>query len=439
MRYSGFFRRGEHPHHHHHHLRRVRHNKWLAFRALTGKVEERFQNQRHEEQGSKGGKPLAHLALGLAMSTVVVLCALSDRPFAHNLPLQGMLQACFCLVAAVLYAIYMIMSRMLHFILTNSQEDSLSRSPYPSPDEDFLEDEQDNNNNSSSSRNEEEEAVTETQTESAAAAAEAAVVAPKKRRKRESLQHINRGTTGEFHWLLSYNDDDNEDEDDDHDVEEEDITDTSALLSRAGVPREVVISSMYMGGSGAFLAIQPLCMWEIDCSCAFIFALLCISAFTEYTRSRRLLLCSISLTLILALVLIFLSSSTTANTTFNLNTNNITSHHGYNNNINSNIYAAAWMWPRLLLAVASPLLLRAGGGGAGSAFYHSMTSSETLETGLPVSVLLAILVLCWYVFVIWIMRNFLNFDTCAVCAGTAPSKTCSMNPGPRCLCGRLFP
>ena len=28
-----------------------------------------------------------------------------------------------------------------------------------------------------------------------------------------------------------------------------------------GVPREVVISSMYLGGTGMFLAVAPLCMW----------------------------------------------------------------------------------------------------------------------------------------------------------------------------------
>jgi hypothetical protein len=52
-------------------------------------------------------------------------------------------------------------------------------------------------------------------------------------------------------------------------------------------------------------------------------------------------------------------------------------------------------WPLVLLAASSPVLLRAGGGGVGP-FMHSLPPSQTLETGLPVSILLAILVICWY-------------------------------------------
>jgi hypothetical protein len=52
-------------------------------------------------------------------------------------------------------------------------------------------------------------------------------------------------------------------------------------------------------------------------------------------------------------------------------------------------------WPFILLAMTSPIMLRAGGGGGGQ-FRHYMPPSQTLETGLPVSALLSILVLCWY-------------------------------------------
>jgi hypothetical protein len=52
-------------------------------------------------------------------------------------------------------------------------------------------------------------------------------------------------------------------------------------------------------------------------------------------------------------------------------------------------------WPLIILAASSPILLRAGGGGVGP-FTHSLPPSQTMETGLPVSILLSILVICWY-------------------------------------------
>jgi hypothetical protein len=52
-------------------------------------------------------------------------------------------------------------------------------------------------------------------------------------------------------------------------------------------------------------------------------------------------------------------------------------------------------WPIALLAAPSPFLLRAGGGGPGL-HLQAISPSQTLETGLPVCTLLAILILCWY-------------------------------------------
>ena len=55
------------------------------------------------------------------------------------------------------------------------------------------------------------------------------------------------------------------------------------------------------------------------------------------------------------------------------------------------------LWPFMLLAAVSPLLLRAGGGGVLSGgLYHTMSPSQTLETGIPVNGLLAGLVLSWF-------------------------------------------
>jgi len=55
----------------------------------------------------------------------------------------------------------------------------------------------------------------------------------------------------------------------------------------------------------------------------------------------------------------------------------------------------AMKWPLIFLSATSPVFLRAGGGGVGN-FFFSLPPSQTLETGLPVSVVLAILVLCYH-------------------------------------------
>jgi len=39
------------------------------------------------------------------------------------------------------------------------------------------------------------------------------------------------------------------------------LSDDEEEEAPAQIPREALISSMYLGGSGAFLAIPPLCMW----------------------------------------------------------------------------------------------------------------------------------------------------------------------------------
>ena len=42
------------------------------------------------------------------------------------------------------------------------------------------------------------------------------------------------------------------------------------IVQSQRLPRNVVISSMYLGGSGAFLAIPALCMWDFTISAFFI-------------------------------------------------------------------------------------------------------------------------------------------------------------------------
>lgn len=56
------------------------------------------------------------------------------------------------------------------------------------------------------------------------------------------------------------------------------------------------------------------------------------------------------------------------------------------------------LWPFLIFSAVSPVLLRAGGGSVYvGGLYHSMTPVQTLETGIPITILLAGLVLSWYI------------------------------------------
>jgi hypothetical protein len=132
-----------------------------------------------------------------------------------------------------------------------------------------------------------------------------------------------------------------------------------------GVPREVVVSNMYLGGVGAFLSIAPLCMWDLPCTLAFCAALLCIAMCSERT-------------------------------------------HWLTGSIASTLLCVAWIestkkpqtpdgpapWPHIIVAAASPFLIRSS---AGTLLHHRLPPSQTLETSLPVAVVLAILVLCWYI------------------------------------------
>ena len=244
--------------------------KWLTFRALTAST-----------INGRDKRPWTHVALAACVCVVVTLCVLNDHLFSKNAQLQNMLQACFCLIAAAMYALYMFITRMLRLILSYSS-DHLALSPY----------------------------------------------------------------TEEHHHQLEKIDEEEEGE------------------PPTTTPREAIISSMYSGGAGAFLAIQPLCMWSVESSAAFLLTLLLIAACTELSRQRVLMLLSTFATVLLVLLPCQTPTLTTT-------------------------------WPRVLLAAASPLLLK-GGTSSSSFYHHTMTPSETLETGLPVSSLLAILVLCWY-------------------------------------------
>lgn len=131
------------------------------------------------------------------------------------------------------------------------------------------------------------------------------------------------------------------------------------------VPTEVVVSSMYMGGVGSFLAVSPLCMWYPPSTMAFCIALIMIAVHTEKK--------------IIAIVAC----------------------------VGFTIGFGAWFefakpiamesWCHIIVGAASPFFLWMSAGNGGSLYYHRLSAGKTLETALPVSVVLSILVLCWYV------------------------------------------
>jgi hypothetical protein len=180
-------------------------------------------------------------------------------------------------------------------------------------------------------------------------------------------------------------------------ADEEDEPGDDALSK---LPREAVISSMYLGGTGAFLAIPPLCMWDISISSSFALSLLAIAfldaskvaiefranvdtaaAISNLKRLRLFHIGSIVNTLICimwldgqdrAVALIPHPNATSAPSGDNM------------------MVVVGQQWPLVLLAASSPFLLRGGPS------RRCMSPSQTLETGLPVCTLLAILILCWY-------------------------------------------
>jgi hypothetical protein len=225
------------------------------------------------------------------------------------------------------------------------------------------------------------------------------------------------------------------------------------VMRFVGLPREVVVSSMYLGGTGTFLAVAPLCMWDCAVTLAFLVSLFLIAlmdtsrtAIIHRSRAYWALAVVLSLTLAFAIAieassrlpqlassaliadyvrlhpLFFATALLTEEDTKNgaallLLPPSSSLSSSLNGSSGSSrlppplllpdadteaalLLAQAGhtsLWPFLILAACSPILLRAGGGGVYvGGLYHSMTPSQTLETGLPVNGLLAGLVLAWF-------------------------------------------
>jgi hypothetical protein len=159
-------------------------------------------------------------------------------------------------------------------------------------------------------------------------------------------------------------------------------------LYRAGFNnghREALISSMYLGGAGAFMALPALCFWDISVTASFLISLTLIALFSDHTKLKdftpnqdkqhvlstlkrfRWSLYGLIIALLLGVVF-----------------------QDYNG-------ATERPWAMMLLSFSSPLLMRMGTLNPRTIAHNIiMSPSQSLEVGLPISNLLAILVLCWY-------------------------------------------
>jgi hypothetical protein len=48
--------------------------------------------------------------------------------------------------------------------------------------------------------------------------------------------------------------------------------------------REALISSMYLGGAGSFMALPALCFWDISVTSTFLISLTLIALFSDHTK-----------------------------------------------------------------------------------------------------------------------------------------------------------
>jgi len=149
--------------------------------------------------------------------------------------------------------------------------------------------------------------------------------------------------------------------------------------------REALISSMYLGGAGSFMALPALCFWDNSVTATFLISLTLIALFSDHTKlqdftpnqDKQRVLSTLKryrwslYGLIIALLLGVMFQD-------------------YNG-------VSERPWAMMLLSFSSPLLLRMGTLNPRTIAHNIiMSPSQSLEVGLPISNLLAILVLCWY-------------------------------------------
>ncbi len=247
---------------------------------------------------------VSHIALGGLSCVCVILCALNDEPIRANPAMQVIAQASFIVAAACMYVVYKLVNFALRMVLSCVEHQYQGVSPYEAEAEEGL-----------------------------IAAAE-----PSEAAAREASE------------------------------EDTDAWKMEATERIERVPREVVVSSMYMGGVGSFLAVAPLCMWYPPSTMAFCVALTLI-AMHEEKKIIFIVVC-IGLTIGLG---------------------------AWIEAAKMQVEVGPELWTQIVVGAASPFFIWASTGAAGaSMFYHRLSASQTLETSLPVSLVLSILVICWY-------------------------------------------
>ena len=183
-----------------------------------------------------------------------------------------------------------------------------------------------------------------------------------------------------------------------------------SILFARGIHREALISSMYLGGSGCFLALPALSFWSISQTCAFLFSLTTIAFFSEHTklvefapnqdkakvlRELRHLRWALYAITIIFIVCLFCKDNRDA---LDLT---IAQFYAATNSTTITSLPATRLYDggsiiMLVLALVSPLLLRLSLPHAVIRTTSLMSPSQVLEAALPVSCLHAVLVLGWY-------------------------------------------
>ena len=349
---------------------------------------------------------LSYLAFLISGVVISVLCELNRYPWNQNMILQNITAACFCLYSAALYVVYMVVTAFLKLVLRYAGSVTYFNpsSDYSYPEHELLngsiswEDLEEDSVNLTEPKNEEEECQKKTNSWFPN-------ISSLKRKKRLSVlwnnfvqQHIH----------------------------------AKPHVRRYSLPRSIIISSMYLGGSGAFLSILPLCMWDFTMSASFICSLLFISCIdakpipkdfkpdvdvASTTRNLKWLRFGYHMSAFISLLIILwidtreeiiyyiipmiTTSSFPQFLEKQVSVNNQTSQPETYLQMSENKVllegrtGLSNKWPLIMLSASSPILLRAGCGGVGN-FFFSLPPSQTLETGLPVSTILAILVVCWH-------------------------------------------
>ena len=323
-----------------------RRSKWLAYRALEGQTRRTYHPSDHP-------RPLVHMGLFAAASLLALVCALNDEVATPQM--QTIAQALFCVLAGGLYATSMLLIAMARAVLECVGE----LRPLPAI-----------------RHEEEEEGKEEEDATLPAVREEASSGAP----KHDNADNI----------IMDNNS--NDDDDEWYDVEMSNSARDvgGGTDNRSALPRETVVASMYFGGLGMFLALGPLCMWNGDASIAFMCALLLLSAALE-PISHRLTHSLLMLAVVLVLMLIIGVQVSSP-----LRSKGV---HSFADNPHVVAQLAALprlpSWPFVLMVSTSPALLYMGSG-AGLHAFHSMPPSKTLETGLPICLLMACIVLSWF-------------------------------------------